>query len=125
MTHTVATTTTASAPTGRGRAFGGLRRLRRLLLVFVAGIATMVAVPGVALAYTDDPGKVSTSSVASHVAPAVPATGTATSAATSLTWMVPALVAILVVVAVVGVTLVLRRTTRAGAGAARTSSARI
>ena len=117
MSRTVTSATNTSSTPDRARTLSGLRPLRRLLLAFVAGLVVMVALPGVALAYTDPGRPESTTAVVdSHQGPAVPVTGGAGTgaASTSLTWLVPTLSAVLALIAVVGVALVLRHAARRG-----------
>jgi hypothetical protein len=95
-----------------------VRRLRRLALAFATGLASVIALPGIALAYTD-PGRPESTSVVPgiHAGPAVasPASVGTGSTTSSIAWLMPTLAAMLALVVVASVVVMLRRAARRGA----------
>jgi hypothetical protein len=95
-----------------------VRRLRRLVLAFATGLASIIALPGIALAYTDPGRPESTSAVAGiHAGPAVASPASVGTGATtsSLAWLMPTLAATLALAVVALVVVMLRRAARRGA----------
>jgi hypothetical protein len=95
-----------------------VRRLRRLILAFATGLASVIALPGIALAYTDPGRPESTSAVPGiHAGPAVASPASVGTGATtsSMAWLMPTLAGLLALVVVASVVVMLRRAARRGA----------
>jgi len=94
-----------------------VRRLRRLVLAFATGLTSIIALPGIALAYTDPGRPESTSALPGiHAGPAVasPASVGTGAPTSSVAWLMPTLAGLLALVVVASAVVMLRRAARRG-----------